>query len=87
MKVTMQSPVNQLSETATGVREILLFKKTCLTHTLGFLCSLFLSLKIIINNKPLSGSIFIFELLIFPIIYFTFYESQCFLNIYTPIFC
>ena len=53
VKITTESPVNQPSETATAVREIVLFKKTCLTHNLGFLFSLFLHLSIIINIKSL----------------------------------
>ena len=70
-KVTMQSPLNQFSETAAAVREILLSQKTCLTRTQGFLFSLFLLLRIISNSKSLSVPIFIFALLTFPIIYFS----------------
>ena len=55
-----KSPLNQLSETATAVRERLFSQYTCLTHTLGFFFSFLL---VIINNKSLSASIFIFALL------------------------
>ena len=65
-----ESPLNQLSETAIPVREILLSQYTCLTHTIGCLFSILLPLRIIINNKSLSFSIFIFALLIFPFMYF-----------------
>ena len=77
-----ESPLNQLSETETAVREIILSQHTFLTHTLGFLFSLLLPLRIFINNKSLSASIFIFARLIFLTIYFTFLFL---LNLY--VFC
>ena len=65
-----ESPLNQLRKNATAVREILFSQYTCLTHTLGFLFSLLLPLRIIISSKSFSASILIFTLLIFTTIYF-----------------
>ena len=66
-----ESLLNQLSETATAVREILLSQYTIgLAHTIGFLSSILLTLRIIVNKKFLSLRIFIFALLTFSTIYF-----------------
>ena len=62
VKVTIQGPLNQFRETAAAVRGILLSQQTCLTHTLGFLFSLLIPLRIIINNKSLSLPAFSFLL-------------------------